>query len=137
MTAITTPIAAQSIHEGKNEPITLICGPMASPLSIRSRTVTGAERQRRRGLQELDLRVQLHEPGTTQLAAGAEEIGEGPESLTVRRQRVVVRLLRRLQQGGSDVEAPVRELDDDVCFPNLVDRALARRCDLAFGRSHG
>jgi len=24
MTAITTPIAAQSIHEGKNEPITLI-----------------------------------------------------------------------------------------------------------------
>src|SRR6266566_2790707 len=31
MTAITTPIAAQSIHEGKNEPITLICGPMASP----------------------------------------------------------------------------------------------------------
>src|SRR5206468_1915619 len=87
MTAITTPIAAQSIHEGKNEPITLICGPMASPLSIRSRTVTGAERQRRRGLQELDLCVQLHESGTTQLAAGGEEIGEGPESLTVRRHR--------------------------------------------------
>src|SRR5438094_8468894 len=94
MTAITTPIAAQSIHEGKNEPITLICGPIASTLSIRSRTVTGAERQRRRGLKELDLCVQLHESGTPQLEAGCEDTGECREYLTVRRCRVEVRLVR-------------------------------------------
>src|SRR5262249_59534871 len=93
--ATTIPIAAQSIQEGKNEPITLICGPMASCLSIRNRSLARAECQRRRRLQELDLRVELHEPRTAELSARGEELGERAEPHTIGRQRVIVRLLRR------------------------------------------
>src|SRR5215470_9643853 len=83
------PIAAQSIHEGKKEPMTLICGPTVSPLSIRHRAGVGrvacCERQGRRGLQQLHLRVELAEPRATQLAAGGEQVGERTEPYTIDR----------------------------------------------------
>src|SRR5215470_2840973 len=95
ITATPMPIAAQSIHDGKNEPMTLICGPTGFPLSIRHlgvRDLARCEREGRRGLQQLDLRVELHESRATQLAPSREKVGERAEPHTVRLQRIFVRL---------------------------------------------
>src|SRR5215510_13813016 len=108
-TATTMPIAAQSIHEGKNDPMTLICGPTASLLSLRRRAGVRAlprgECEGRRGLQQLDLRIELDEARPAQLAPGGEELGERAEPHTIRLERIFVRLLRGVHQCGGDVEA--------------------------------
>src|SRR2546427_8432263 len=73
------PIPAQSIHDGKKEPTTLICGPKVLPLPIRVASVwgfAGREREGSRRLQELNLRIELDESCTTQLASGGEEVCE-------------------------------------------------------------
>src|SRR5206468_9069455 len=103
ITATPMPIAAQSIHDGKNEPMTLICGPTVFPLSVRRvgvRDLARCEREGRRRLQQLNLRVELHESRTTQLTPGGEQVGQRAEPHTVRLQRVLVRLLRGIQQRG-------------------------------------
>src|SRR5256886_16362136 len=80
-----------------------------SPLSIRRdagvRDLARCEREGRRGLQQLNLRVELYESRATQLAPGDEKVAERAEPHTVRLQRVLVRLLRGIQQRGRDVEA--------------------------------
>src|SRR5262245_35264286 len=100
------PMAAQSIHEGKNEPITLICGPKAFFLSLRSRAGVRAlargEREGRRGLQQLDLCIELDEPRPAELAPGGEEVGERAEPETIGSERILVRELRCLDQGRGD-----------------------------------
>src|SRR5262245_6560683 len=63
------------------------------PLSIRHlgvRDLARCEREGCRGLQQLNLRVELHESRATQLATGCEQVGERAEPHTVRLQRVLV-----------------------------------------------
>src|SRR5262249_14091138 len=136
-TATTMPIAAQSIHEGKNDPMTLICGPTASLLSLRRRAGVRAlprgEREGRRGVQQLDLRIELDEARTTELAPGGEEVGERAEAQTIGSERILVRELRCLDQSRGDVEAAEGKLDVGVGLPDLADGAVARRRDLILG----
>src|SRR5262245_13235594 len=108
------PIAAQSIHEGKNEPITLICGPkvpLSSRRRARGRGFARREREGRRRLEQLDLRVQFDEPSTTQLASGGEEVGQCAQPGPIRSEGILVRLLRSLDERGRDVETPEGQLD--------------------------
>src|SRR2546427_285731 len=89
--SVTT--TAQSIHDGKNEPMTLICGPTVFPLSVRCvgvRDLACCEREGRRRLQQLNLRVELHESRATQLAPGGEKVGQRAQPHTIRLQRVLV-----------------------------------------------
>src|SRR4030095_4078600 len=80
--ATTTPIEAHSIQDGNNEPKIVSWGPMAEVppcLGARPRSgrgLTGAEGERRRGVEELEARVELHEARAAQLAAGDPEIRE-------------------------------------------------------------
>src|SRR5262249_45842196 len=136
-TATTMPIAAQSIHEGKNDPMTLICGPTASLLSLRRRADVRAlargEREGRRGLQQLDLRIELDEARPAQLAPGGEELGERAEPQTIGSERILVRELRCLDQGRGAVEGRGGKLDVGVGFPAPADGAVGRRRDPILG----
>src|SRR3989442_835652 len=94
------------------------------------RDVAHREREGRRRLQQLDLRVELDEPCTTQLTAGGEQVGQRAQPHAIRLERILVRLLRGLHQGGRDVEAPERQFDVGVRLPDFTDGAVACGRDL-------
>src|SRR5262249_7319213 len=100
--ATPMPMAAHSIHEGKNEPTMLICGPKDSPLPTRRRPgvggFAGRERQGGRRLQQLHFRVELDEPGTAQLAAGREAGGGGRKSYPIPLGGILLPMLLSIDQ---------------------------------------
>src|SRR5215831_19610468 len=55
--------------------------PILWPRTLVLRRVAGCEGQRSGGIHELELRVDLDEPGTAQLAARSQEVGQGAETM--------------------------------------------------------
>src|SRR5262247_2535652 len=110
--ALAIPMSAHNIQDGKNEPMTLIWGPISSPDlagGLLVRRLAGTECQRGRRIEQLELRVELDEPRTAELATRGQEIGERFESVTIGLQDRLVGFLGRLQERAGHVEPAHRE----------------------------
>src|SRR5262245_61763436 len=94
----------------------------------------GGKRKRCRSIEQLNLGVQLHEPGATQLAPSGQKIYQRIETSTVRFQRGLVGTLGSIHQRRRNVKATYGEPDVRVCLPHVPNSLVAGSCYFCFRR---
>src|SRR5262245_26001147 len=93
----------------------------------------GGKRKRCRSIEQLNLGVQLHEPGATQLAPSGQKIYQRLEASTVRFQGGFVGTLGSIHQRRRNVKATYGEPDVRVCLPHVPNSLVAGSCYFCFG----
>src|SRR5215813_12125516 len=99
----------------------------------RLRDLARTERERHRGVEQLELRLDLLKVRPAQLSARREEVDEGPEPEAIGPKDRLVGALRSLDERARDVESPKAEPHVGVRLPHLIDRPIARRRYLLLG----
>src|SRR5262249_11337301 len=99
--------------------------PILWPRTLVLRRVAGCEGQRSGGIHELELRVDLDEPGTAQLAARSQEVGQGAETMAIGLEGGLIRLLGGSHESSGDVKPTNGEVDIRIGFPHVADGTVA------------